>query len=551
MLKELHIENVAVIENLTVNFGSGMLAITGETGAGKSILIDAINIVLGERASKELIRTGESTAYVSALFCGLNQAACNVLEGLGIAAEIGGELQISREMSLDGKSVARINGRPVTAGMLKDVGRQLVSIHGQHDSQILLLPERHVEFVDAYSSTEEELSLYKNYYEKHLELRREIAGLQGKEQEKNRKAELLRYQIDEIDAACLYVGEDKELAERREIIKNAEKIASGVMGAYTALYDGENGSAASLVAMAADSLAGIAKYSEKTESAYNALNEISYAIDDIVESVRELKNSLTFTEDDLSAVEDRLDIIYRLKKKYGSSAEEILEYCEKCRAELNSIVHSEEHLLELEEAYNQNLAKLKAAAEALSKKRKEGAQSLENRLVEELSSMDMKGVLFEVCAEKCDYMPNGDEQIEFLFSANKGEEPKPLSKIASGGELSRVMLAIKSVLSNADTVDTLIFDEIDTGVSGSAAQKIGLKMKAIAVSRQVLCVTHLSQIAALADCHYRISKSSDSKKTYTKLETLDYDGRVNELARIISGVDITAAAIENAKEMLK
>ncbi len=551
MLKELHIENVAVIENLTVNFGSGMLAITGETGAGKSILIDAINVVLGERASKELIRTGESTAYVSALFRGLNQAACNVLEGLGIAAEIGGELQISREMSLDGKSVARINGRPVTAGMLKDVGRQLVSIHGQHDSQILLLPERHVEFVDAYSSTEEELSLYKNYYEKHLELRREIAGLQGKEQEKNRKAELLRYQIDEIDSACLYVGEDKELAERREIIKNAEKIASGVMGAYTALYDGENGSAASLVAMAADSLAGIAKYSEKTESAYNALNEISYAIDDIVESVRELKNSLTFTEDDLSAVEDRLDIIYRLKKKYGSSAEEILEYCEKCRAELNSIVHSEERLLELEEAYNQNLAKLKAAAEALSKKRKEGAQSLENRLVEELSSMDMKGVLFEVCAEKCDYMPNGDEQIEFLFSANKGEEPKPLSKIASGGELSRVMLAIKSVLSKADTVDTLIFDEIDTGVSGSAAQKIGLKMKAIAASRQVLCVTHLSQIAALADCHYRISKSSDSKKTYTKLETLDYDGRVNELARIISGVDITAAAIENAKEMLK
>ncbi len=550
MLKELHIENVAVIENLTADFEAGMLAITGETGAGKSILIDSINIVLGERASKELIRTGENKAYVSATFCELNAAVCGLLDELGLSADEG-VLQISREMSLDGKSTARINGRPVTAGMLRDVGRQLVSIHGQHDSQILLLPERHVEFVDAYSGTAEELLQYENCYQKHLELNRQINALFGREQEKNRKAEMLRYQIEEIEAANLYAGEDKELAQRRDIIKNAEKIATAIVGAYNALYDGEDGSASALISGARDALSGVAKYSKQTEAAYNALGDISYALDDVIENVRELKNSLSFTDNDLNYVEERLDIIYRLKKKYGSTANEILEYAQNCRAELDGIEHSEERLNELVALRESNLALLEKAAGALYNKRKCGAESLEKRLIQELASMDMNGVKFEVCFTPCDYMPNGNTEIEFLFSANKGEEPKPLSKIASGGELSRVMLAIKSVLSNADTVDTLIFDEIDTGVSGSAAQKIGLKMKAISANRQVLCVTHLSQIAALAKNHYKISKSTDGAKTYTRLEALDYEGRVNELARIISGVNITPAAIENAKEMLK
>lgn len=552
MLQNLKIENVAIIESADIFFENGLNIMTGETGAGKSIIIDSINAVSGERTSRELVRTGCNKANVTALFKTDNKNIKAFLEENGIDAEEDGSLLVSRTISADGKNICRINGAPVTVGMLKILGRELINIHGQHDSQLLLNPESHCSFVDKMAENEELLDEYSAAFNKLCQLRREISSLIIDDEEKNRKIELLSYQIDEIENAQLTPGEMDELKETRSFHRNSEKIITAVNSAYSLLngYDDSQG-ASQLVKMSFSQLDGVSEYYSALEENAEKLREIYYLLEDMQENLSSTLDELDYDPQYAQAVEDRLDYLTRLSRKYGATEDEMLAFCDKCKAERKEIEFSDERLIQLknEEIKQQDI--VYSLAEKLTERRIETGISFSQKVKNELEFLDMPNVAFAVDRKEVVPGENGADEIEFLISPNAGEALKPLAKIASGGELSRIMLAVKNVLSDKDDIDTLIFDEIDTGVSGRAASKLGKKLHEVSSGRQVICVTHLAHIAAQADYHFEISKRSENGKTYTSVTPLDREGRKNELARIIGGGEsVTQTQLDMAEEML-
>ncbi len=551
MLQNLKIENVAIIEYADIFFEKGLNIMTGETGAGKSIIIDSINAVLGERTSKELVRTGSSKASVTAEFQVDSPEFETMLDELGIEAEADGVLLIRRTISADGKNSCRVNGVPVTVGMLKTIGRELINIHGQHDSQSLLNPESHCGFIDKMADNDALIEEYREGFFSLVELRREISSLVTDDEEKNRKIELLTYQIDEIENANLNPGEMDELKALRTLHRNSEKIIGSVNSAYSLIngYD-EAAGALQQVKMCFNQLDGVSEYYPSIEENANKLRELSYQLEDIQDSLNSTIDELDYDPAYAQSVEDRLDYLNRLSRKYGADEDTMLAFCEKCKKERREIEFSDERLIQLKDEQKKLKQRVIALAEKLTDIRKTTASDFSQKVVAELKFLDMPNVQFDVEIKPTNLTENGADELEFLLSPNLGEAKKPLSKIASGGELSRIMLAIKNVLSDKDNIDTLIFDEIDAGVSGRAATKLGKKLSEVSRGRQVICVTHLAQIAAQADHHFEISKSSYDGKTYTRVVPLDFEGRKYELARIIGGEEVTQTQLSMAEELL-
>ncbi len=551
MLHNLKIENVAIIESADICFNDGLNIMTGETGAGKSIIIDSINAVLGERTSRELVRTGCSKASVTATFKSANKNIDSVLDELGVDIDSDGMIIVRRTISTDGKNSCRINGTPVTVGMLKTLGRELINIHGQHDSQKLLDPESHYVFVDELAGNAELLSEYRDCYDELIALRRNISSLITDEEEKNRKTELLNYQINEIENAQLTVGEMDELRSSKTFYRNIEKILTCVNEAYL-LISGNDETAGALqeAKMAASRLDAVSEFSADLGENSRLMHDVAYQLEDMEERLRSSLAELDYDPEYVSQIDARLDYLNRLSKKYGSDEEAMLAYCEQCKVERQKIESSDARLAQLQAKEKQLLARVTDSAEKLTQIRAETSKDFAAKVCDELSFLDMPGVVFQVVINRTDFNENGADELEFLISPNAGETPKPLAKIASGGELSRIMLAIKNVLSDKDGTETLIFDEIDTGVSGRAAVKLGKKLYEVSKGRQVLCVTHLAQIACQADHHFEISKATYDGKTFTSVTPLDTDGRKYELARIIGGETVTQTQLDMAAEML-
>lgn len=551
MLSQLYIENIAVIEKASIDFQKGFNILTGETGAGKSIIIDSINAVLGGRVSREIVRNGAKVARVSALFTGIGADTLQKLEELGLSPEEEENLLLQREIRAEGKTVCRINGRPATVSMLREVGLTLLSILGQHESYELLSPEQHVEYIDNFGGLNELKSQYVSAYRRLRSVKKEWDSLLMDEDQKARRMDLLRYQIEELEAGEIRLGEQEELTQQRSMFRNSEKIAESIAVAKSALDgDDEAAGAVSSVGTAADSLEDAAQFLPSLTSVAQKLRDLEYNLQDCLTEVREAGENLEYDPARLEQVEERLDQLYRLSLKYGSTEEEMLDFLERSRKELRTIELSDERAQELSEEYEQCKAEAIRLAKELSSKRRKAASELVFQVRNELAFLDMPGVEFQVEQLRCPLNQWGCDKIQFLLSTNPGEPPRPMAKIASGGELSRIMLAIKTVLSGTDRIPTLIFDEIDTGISGSAARKVGLKLQQVSQNRQVLCVTHLAQIAALADAHFLISKQIRDHKTFTQVLPLDFEGRKREIARIMGGTEITPLLLQNAEEML-
>ena len=549
MLSNLQIENIAVIKSASIDFENGFNVMTGETGAGKSIVIDSLNAILGERTSRELIRSGADSASVCAEFQNVGDNVKNELEKLGIEKD--DTLIVSRKLTPDGKNVCRINGMPATVSMLKALGVQLVNIHGQLDNQSLLSPETHCSFIDKLAGSGRELNEFKELYSLYIKNENELKSLNTDVNEKNRRLDILNYQIEEIQKADIRPGEKDELTEKLGFLRNAEKVLDLLHAAYAALNgDGEMPGAADIAADAASKLLSAADYSSDFAETANGVNDAAMNLSAYTEELRDKIYSLDYDPNETERAEERLDVIYRLSQKYGDSEEDILAYLENAEKERDALSFSDERAEQLraetEKAYNEALA----AAKKLSEIRIEAGKKFSADVERELAFLDMPSVKFIVNDSVGELYENGIDNIEFLLSANAGEEPKPLSKIASGGELSRIMLAIKCVLSELDDIDTLIFDEIDSGVSGRAALKIAAKMKELSKTHQVICVTHLAQIAAFADEHKLISKEEKDGRTYTCIASLDYNGRKYELARIMGGLTVTQSILNSAEELL-
>ena len=548
MLSLLHIENIAVIESADISFDRGFNVLTGETGAGKSIVIDAISAILGERAYRDMIRTGAAKASVRAVFMDVPEYPWFSENGV----EYDPETVIQREIYLDGKNICRVNGSLVSVSILRKLGIQLINIHGQHDSASLFDEENHLAFLDAFADNQPLRESYSQAYQKVTELRREIDSLTMDESEKLRRMETLKYQIGEIEKAQLEPGEDEALEQRRKLLQNAEKLSSGLEEATQCLYGGEDtDGAAGLLAQAEHALARLGRFSDSFQSIHDRVADLMYQVQDAAEEVRDTRDSLNYSADELEQIESRLDVIHKLRRKYGVTCEDILAYLEKAKRELDEIEFADDHLERLK-------VKLKKAektawdqALALRKNRQEKAELLSQRILTELSQLDMPRVQFSCRFQELELTPNGADGVAFYMSANAGEALKPMSKVASGGELARIMLAMKNVLAEKDQVNTLIFDEVDTGVSGRAAQKVAEKLRSVASHKQVLCVTHLPQLAALADTHLLIAKSERDGRTYTSVTPLDLEGRKRELARIIGGANITQTTLKSAEEMLR
>ena len=550
MLSQLYIQNIAVIEKASIDLEKGFTVLTGETGAGKSIIIDAIHAVLGERTSRELVRTGASSASVSALFTGLDQDTLALLDRLSIPREEDGSLLIQRDIRLEGRASCKLNGAPATVSMLKELGPRLVTIHGQHESYELLSPEVHMTYLDSFGGLEDLLAEYQSAYRGLRETQRQLEALQTDEGEKARLSDLLHYQIDEIEGAGVRAGEREELETQREAIRNSEKIAEAlelVRGLLSG--DEEREGLLSEISQASSEASRVAAYLPELEEASQKLQEAGYLLEDVDALLRNA--GVDFDPELLESIEDRLDLLYKLGLKYGGSEEKILEYLEDCRSRLHQIEFSDEERERLEALYEEKKSRAIALAKKLSQKRKQASGLFIRQVKEELAFLNMPGIEFETEIQRVPLYAMGCDKIQFLVSANKGEPPKPMSKIASGGELSRIMLAIKTVLSGKDKVDTLIFDEVDTGISGAAANKVGQKLKQVSRDRQVLCITHLAQMAALADHHLLISKHVEGERTFTQVKALDLEGRKREVARIIGGDSITQLQLEMAEEMLQ
>lgn len=547
MLTSLKIENVAIIESAAIEFGCGLNVLTGETGAGKSIVIDSINAILGERTSREIIRTGAQSAKVYAVFEDVNENVKAFLDENGIDCE-DGVLIINRTLNRDGKNICRLNGAPVTVSMLRELGGELIDIHGQHDSQSLLSPEKHCGFVDGFAENFGLISDYREKYRRLCEIRNSLKKLTTDESSKSQRIDFLTYQIDELEKSDITPGERDELKARKALINNSQKVMESLNTAYMALK--ADGAGIDMISNAETEIANASEYMDSLGEASEKITDIRYELDDIAELVRDAMSEIEYDPSELDDIEERLDLLYRLSKKYGETEEDMLEYLAKAREELESISFSEEKVRELQKQEKTALVEAEAAADRLTESRKTAGEKLSRAICSELEFLDMPNVRFVVKLEDIGLTENGRDGVEFLISANVGEEPKPLAKIASGGELSRIMLAIKNVLAETDGVDTMIFDEIDTGVSGRAAQKIAMKLRSASKGRQVICVTHLAQIAAQGDVHLYISKSVSDGKTYTNIKSLIEEERVSEIARIMGGMEITQLQLESAREML-
>lgn len=548
MLQTLYIENIAVIEKSAIDFSRGLNVLTGETGAGKSIIIDAINAIMGQRTSRDIIRTGASSAFVSAQFDKVNAAVRRKLEEFGFDSDED-ELLLQRTLSASGKSTCKINGRPATAAMLREIAAGLINIHGQHESYELFSPETHIDYIDRYGRLIPALENYKEKYKKYLILQKKLNEANSDESSRLSEIDLLSFQSKELFDADIQIGEEEALDSERSALMNFEKLSSLLNRAHM-LLSGEDNSGCELVDMAANAMQNAANYSADYEEISNTLTDVYYNLRDCAELVSDALNNLESDPERLEEIEERLDLINRLTRKYNCTADELPALAEQMQSRLEELLNYDRNRDELIAACKAAREEAEQSALALSNNRQKTAAEFAEKVKAEMSFLNMPNVELVPFFEESALSPKGMDKMELLISANPGETPRPVAKIASGGELSRMMLAIKTVLAGTDTVDTLIFDEVDTGISGSAAEKVGLKLREVSSERQVLCVTHQAQIAALADHHYLIKKQVEQGRTFTEVQPLDHDGRVNELARIIGGVNITDAARSHAEDML-
>ena len=549
MLSILHIENIAVIEQAEILFEGGFNVLTGETGAGKSIVIDAISAILGERTYRDVIRTGANRAFVSAIFTGIAESAWFSENSVPYDTQ---ELQVQREIYADGRNVCRVNGRPVSVAALKKLGARLINIHGQHDSQQLFDEENHLVYLDAFSRDEAESAAYREAFEQWQDVRREMQKLTMDEAEKLRLVESLQYQIEEIRAANLTPGEEEQLKERRKVLQNAEKLSDCLQAADEALYGGDSSDgAAGLLSNAERALSKVSALGADMQALYQKISDLMYSVQDAADELRAMRDDLNYSEGELEQIEERLDAIHKLKRKYGASVEDVLEYLAKSEKRLDEIAFASDRLEVLQKKQTQLQNEAVRLGEILREKRREGTQKMQAQICEELRQLDMPKIQFVCEFSSQEPAENGLDRVRFLMSANVGESLKPLSKVASGGELARIMLAMKQVLAQQDGVPTLIFDEVDAGVSGRAAQKVALKLWSVSKGRQVLCVTHLPQIAAMADAEFTVEKRVENERTFTSVIHLDDTGRQKELARLIGGSMVTETTLAGAAELLR
>ena len=550
MLELLHIENIAVIQEADIQFRPGFNALTGETGAGKSIVIDAMGAVLGGRTSRDLIRTGADRAFVSAEFSRVAPGLPGLAE-TGTAPDEDGHLLLQRELTGDGKNLCRVNGRPVTVAQLRRIGEELLNIHGQHDGQQLLDEEQHLSYLDRFGRTEVPLGRYQAAYEAMADLQTKIRALQMDEAEKARRMDSLRFQIGELERAQLVPGEEESLTERRDLLRNGEKYLSALSGADYCLNGGEEGGGAvSALRDAEEAVSGIRTLSGDMGELYQRLEQLRCEAYDLAEIIRDKREAFDFSPAELDAVESRSDLLYRLKKKYGATVEEMLAYLDKCRSELDDMETADDTLARLEGQLEKARKAVLAAGADLTAARRAAAAVLEQRIQSELRDLDMHKVRFAIAFAEKEPGPDGCDGVRFLMSANAGEDLKPIARIASGGELARIMLALKNVLAEQESIGTLVFDEVDTGVSGRAAQKVAEKLAQVSRRKQVLCVTHLPQLAAMADTHFSVEKGERDGRTYTRVVRLNREQRKAELARITGGSRVTEALLESAGELL-
>ena len=549
MLSQLFIQNIAVIEKVQVAFEKGLNVFTGETGAGKSSVIDAINAVLGNRTSRDLVRTGAPKALVTALFEGIGDETKEQLLSMGFEPEEDGSLLLSREISADGKTSCKIGGRPSTVSILREVAQSLINIHGQHDNQSLLLPEQHLVYIDQFGKTAALLKEYRVEYAYYVELQRKLRQLQTDEREKAQRTDLLSYQINEISSAALFPDEEEELQSAKKKIQNSVKIIEALHIAHDLLQGTEESDGIlSMLDQTQEQFQMLEVYYPQIKS--DRILDMRYELEEVRENLRDALSDAEMDPAELDRIEERLDLIFRLKRKYGGSVEEILAFKERAQQELDSIIHAEELQAKLEKEHGQSEARLIKLAKQLSEKRKSAAKQFEDQVCAELTFLDMPSVRFIVHAETGELDETGIDRMEFYISTNPGEPPKPIGKIASGGELSRIMLSLKNVIAEGDRVGTLIFDEVDTGVSGRAAQKIGRKLKQASAGRQIICVTHLAQVAAFADTHLLIAKTVRDGRTFTTVNALPQEERVQELARIMGGENLTPTVLASARELI-
>ena len=549
MLSVLHIENIAVIEQAEILFEGGFNVLSGETGAGKSIVIDAISAILGERTYRDVIRTGANRAFVSAIFTNIPQYDWFSENQVEFDPQ---ELQVQREIYADGRNVCRVNGRPVSVASLKKLGGRLINIHGQHDSQQLFDEENHLTYLDAFARDEQELEAYQQAFSAMQSVQREIQKLSMDESEKLRLVETLTFQIEEIRAANLVSGEEEQLKERRKVLQNAEKLSDALRMADEALYGGDSSDgAAGLLSNAEHALSRVSTISADMQTLHQKISDLMYSVQDAADELRAMRDDLSYSEGELEEIEERLDAIHKLKRKYGASVEDVLAYLADSEQRLDEIEFASDRIETLKKREAELQKETIRQGEILREKRLSAAQAMESRICDELRQLDMPKIRFVCEFTPQQPMQTGLDSVRFLMSANVGENLKPLSKVASGGELARIMLAMKQVLAQQDGVPTLIFDEVDAGVSGRAAQKVAYKLWTVSKGRQVLCVTHLPQIAAMADAEYTVEKRVENERTYTSVLHLDESGRKQELARLIGGSMITETTLAGAAELLR
>ena len=548
MLQLLHIENIAVIEEADITFHHGFNALTGETGAGKSIVIDALGAVLGQRTSRDLIRTGATKSFVSAVFTDV--PVLEVLVEHGILPD-DGELLLQREISADGKNICRVGGRPVTVAQLRKIGSALLNIHGQHDGQQLLDEEQHLAYLDKFGHVGAAWERYSACYTDMVETEKKIRSYRMDEAEKERRLDTLQFQIHELEQAKLTPGEEEQLQERRMFLRNSERYMGAIQGALWSLSGGDDGGGAvSGLREAVGALGSAKTLGEQFSALYNRLEAVQSEAYDIAETLRDMQNTMEFSPHELDELESRADRLYRLKKKYGATVEDMLDYLEKCREELDQITFSADIVLRLEKEWEVKHTTVLSQARQLSELRKSAAKELEERIQDELRQLAMPKVRFSISFVEKEPDATGIDAVRFLMSANVGEELRPIHRVASGGELARIMLALKNVLAENEEIGTLVFDEVDTGVSGRAAQKVAEKLAQVSRKKQVLCVTHLPQLAAMADIHFVVEKGERGGRTFTRVEELDRPRRCEELARLTGGEKITDAMLAGAEELI-
>lgn len=550
MLQLLHIENIAIIEHADIPFARGFNALTGETGAGKSIVIDSLGAVLGQRTSRDLIRTGTNKAFVSATFDQVDPKLPALIAN-GVTPEEDGTLLLQRELYADGKNVVRANGRPITVAQLREIGGELLNIHGQHEGSQLLDSEQHLSYLDLYGRADAQLAAYARAYHTLSETKREINALQMDENERARRVDMLRHQIEELERAELVEGEEEKLTQRRNILRNGEKFLSAIGEADACLNGGEDAlGAVSAMKQAEDAIRSLRSLSEEFITISDRLEALRCEAYDLASIIRDKKDEFDFSPRELDEIESRCDLLYRLKKKYGNTVEEMLAYLETCKAELERIEYADDRIVQLREKLNAQETAARSAARQLSDFRKSAAKELEKRISAELRELDMVKVRFAISFEEKELGEDGLDAVRFLMSANVGEELKPIDRIASGGELARIMLALKNVLAELESVQTMVFDEVDTGVSGRAAQRVAEKLAKVSRQKQVLCVTHLPQLAAMADTHWGVEKGEKNGRTLTYVTELDRSARRRELARLTGGEVQSEAILSGAEELL-